>query len=72
MPSTARNARAVQWAHSRLSRIGLESALRYRALIRQGVLDIELDHERPGSQERPEIMIDGARTYHLSLEPDQS
>lgn len=36
-------------------------------LIRQALLDVEADPERPGSKERPEIMIKGARTYHLSL-----
>ena len=50
-----------------LQEFGMDASLRYRALIRQALLDIELDHERPGSQARPEIMIDGARTYHLSL-----
>lgn len=39
----------------------MDPSLRYRALIRQALLDIELDPERP------EIMIAGARTYHLSL-----
>ena len=31
------------------------------------MLDIEANHERPGSKERPEIMVEGARTYHISL-----
>jgi toxin ParE1/3/4 len=31
------------------------------------LLDVEADHERPGSKERPEIMVAGARTYHISL-----
>ncbi|MGP8245686.1 MAG: hypothetical protein ACLQVN_14355 [Bryobacteraceae bacterium] len=29
--------------------------------------DIGDDPERPGSKERPEIMIGGARTYHLEF-----
>jgi len=31
------------------------------------LLDIEADPERPGSKQPPEIMIRGARTYHISL-----
>ena len=41
--------------------------MRYNALIRQTLIDIAADHQRPGSKERPEIMIEGARTYHISL-----
>jgi toxin ParE1/3/4 len=50
-----------------LREFGTAASLRYRALIPQALLDIEADHERPGSKERPEIMVDGARTYRLSL-----
>jgi toxin ParE1/3/4 len=46
---------------------GKAASLRYRALIRQALLDIEADPERPGSIKRPEIMVEGARTYHISL-----
>jgi len=46
---------------------GPAASLRYRALIRQALVDIEADPERIGSKERPEIMIEGARTYHLQL-----
>lgn len=46
---------------------GERAALRYDALIKQALKDIAADPERPGSKERPEIMIEGARTYHLSL-----
>jgi toxin ParE1/3/4 len=42
-------------------------AARYRALIKQAVRDIGDDPLRPGSKARPEIMIKGARTYHLSF-----
>jgi toxin ParE1/3/4 len=46
---------------------GVDASLRYSALIQQALLDIESDYERPGSKERPEIMVEGARTYHISL-----
>jgi hypothetical protein len=46
---------------------GIDASLRYKALIRQALIDIETDHERPGSKERPELMVEGARTYQLSL-----
>lgn len=46
---------------------GLYASLRYRALIRQALLDIEADSQRPGSRERPDIMAGGVRTYHISL-----
>jgi toxin ParE1/3/4 len=46
---------------------GEAASLRYSALIRQALFDIEADPERVGSRERPEIMIEGARTYHISL-----
>lgn len=41
--------------------------VRYKALIKQALLDVGSDPERPGSKERPEIMIEGARTYHLGF-----
>jgi toxin ParE1/3/4 len=46
---------------------GETAAARYKALIKQAVRDIGADPERPGSKERPEIMIQGARTYHLEF-----
>lgn len=46
----------------------MSAALRYKALIRQALLDIEADPERQGTRERPEIMVEGARTYHITLE----
>jgi toxin ParE1/3/4 len=52
---------------SSLQEFGEAASLRYSALIRQALLDIAADPERPGSQERPEIMIQGARTYHLEF-----
>jgi toxin ParE1/3/4 len=50
-----------------LQQFGEAGSLRYRALIRQALLDIEADPERPGSKERLETMIQGAQTYHISL-----
>jgi toxin ParE1/3/4 len=44
---------------------GEAAAARYKALIKQALRDIAADPERPGSAERPEILIEGARTYHL-------
>ena len=46
---------------------GEMAAWRYEALIRQALLDIGDDPERPGSKQRPEIMIESARTYHLEF-----
>jgi hypothetical protein len=48
-----------------LQEFGEAVSLRYGTLIR--LLDIEADPERPGSKKRPEILIEGARTYHISL-----
>jgi toxin ParE1/3/4 len=45
---------------------GESAVARYGALIKQGLIDIAKDPERPGSKERPEI-IEGARTYHLEF-----
>lgn len=50
-----------------LQEFGMEASLRYSALIRQALLDVAADHERPGSNERPEVLVKGARTYHLSM-----
>ena len=46
---------------------GERAALRYDTLIKQALKDIGADPERPGSKQRPEIMVRGARTYHLDL-----
>jgi toxin ParE1/3/4 len=54
----------LKWS---LNEFGEAAALRYSALIRQALTDIEADPVRPGSKERPEIMIPGARTYHLDF-----
>jgi toxin ParE1/3/4 len=44
---------------------GKAAAERYEALLVQALRDIAEDPERPGSVERPEIRVSGARTYHL-------
>jgi toxin ParE1/3/4 len=54
----------LKWSEEQF---GKQAAVRYRVLIKQALLDIEADPERPGSVERPEIMIAGARTYHLNF-----
>jgi toxin ParE1/3/4 len=53
---------ALRWSEQRFG-----AAARYRALIKQAVRDIGADPERPGSKDRPEIRIKGARTYHLEF-----
>lgn len=50
-----------------LQEFGLEASLRYRALIQQALLDLGTDQEPLGAKERPEILIEGARTYHLAM-----
>ncbi len=50
-----------------LQEFGESAAVRYRALIGQALVDIAADPERPGSKGRPEMMIEGARTYHILL-----
>lgn len=51
---------------------GMAASLRYRALIGQALLDLEADPERPGSQARPDLLVEGARTYHLALSRTRS
>lgn len=50
-----------------LSDFGLPASLRYNALILQALRDIGVNSNRPGSKEHPEIMLPGARTYHLAF-----
>ena len=54
----------MEWT---VQEFGERAALRYDTLIKQALKDIEADPERPGSKEWPEIMIQGARTYHLEF-----
>jgi len=46
---------------------GEAAALRYSALMAQALRDIGEDPELPGSKARPELTIEGARTYHLEF-----
>jgi toxin ParE1/3/4 len=58
--------------HRSQERFGDAAAIRYRELSLQALRDLAADPERPGSKERPEIMIAGARTYPLSLSAERS
>ncbi len=46
---------------------GETAVLRYETLIEQALADIVADPERAGSIARPDLKIDGVRTYHLAL-----
>ena len=64
-PAARQDIREVlRWSEQQF---GDTAAARYKALIKQAVRDIGADPERPGSKERPEILIQGARTYHLKF-----
>jgi toxin ParE1/3/4 len=54
----------VKWS---LREFGEAAAVRYEALISQALRDVASDPQRSGSKERPEIMMKGARTYHLEF-----
>ena len=58
------SAAILKWSRNEF---GEAAALRYAALMAQSLRDIGEDPERSGSKERPEIMIKGARTYHLEF-----
>lgn len=64
--SSARRDIAAALKRSRRE-FGEAASLRYEALILQALCDISEEPERPGSKERPEIMIKGARPYHLAF-----
>jgi len=54
-PAARQDVREVlRWSEQKF---GLTAAARYRALLKQAARDIGADPERPGSKERPEIMI---------------
>lgn len=57
-------AAVMEWS---AEQFGARAALRYDALITQALKDLSADPERPGSTERPELLIEGARTYHLTF-----
>ena len=62
-PNAQRDIRSIMaWSKDKF---GVEAAHRYRTLLMQVLDDILDDPERPGSKERPEIMAQGARTYHF-------
>ena len=64
-PAARQDVREVlRWSEQKF---GKAAAARYRALIKQAVRDIGADPERPGSKDLPEIMIKGARIYHLEF-----
>jgi len=53
-----------------LTAFGSDAALRYENLIAQALYDLRADSAPPGSKERPELMVPGARTYHLYFSRD--
>ena len=50
-----------------LQEFGAVAALLHGALIRRALLDLEAVQETVGLYARPEIMVEGARTYHLAM-----
>ena len=54
----------LEWSRTEF---GESAARRYSTLIVQALQDISADPDRPGSVARPEIMVQGARTYHLEF-----
>lgn len=54
----------LNWSRAEFGEI---AAARYKALIKQALRDIGAGPERPGSEECPEILIDGARNYHIGF-----
>ena len=53
------------------SEFGIDAAERYESLLLQALRDIEIDPERPGSKERPELGK-GAHTYHLQFSRERA
>jgi len=49
---------------------GDAASRRYAALLRQAMIDIREDPERPSSRARPEL-YEGARTYPIALSRDR-
>jgi toxin ParE1/3/4 len=54
----------MEWT---IREFGIAAAVRYDNLVKQALRDIAEDPVRSGSVERPEIMVPGARTYHLEF-----
>jgi toxin ParE1/3/4 len=55
---------ALRWSETKF---GHDASLRYAALMVQAIRDITEDPARQGSRERPELLIQGARTYHIQF-----
>ena len=55
---------ALKWSEYKF---GYQAKLRYETLLVQALRDIASEPFRLGSIERPEVMINGARTYHIVL-----
>jgi toxin ParE1/3/4 len=69
-PEARRDVRAaLRWSELKF---GLDAKLRYESLIGQAIRDLQADPNRPGSTERRDAMIDGARTYHIRLSRDRA
>ena len=69
-PEARRDLRdALRWSETKF---GHDARTRYEALIVQALRDIESEPDRHGSVERPEIMIEGARTYHVRFSRDRT
>ena len=54
-----------------MKHFGEAAALRYKTLIAQALEDLGSNPIRPGSQERADIPLENARTYHLSFSRDR-
>ena len=64
-PAASQDVRdALRWS---LRKFGAAAAARYGVLLKQAVRNVGGDPEQPGSMQRPEIMVEGARAYHISL-----
>ena len=69
-PEARRDLRdALTWSETKF---GHDAKMRYEALIVQALRDIESEPARHGSIERSEIMIKGARTYHIRFSRDRA
>ena len=69
-PAARRDLRdALRWSETKF---GHAARLRYEILIVQALRDIGSDPVCPGSAEGPELMIEGARTYHIRLSRDRA
>jgi toxin ParE1/3/4 len=68
-PSAKADVRDVlDWS---LEKFGVQTARRYRVLLKQAFIDIGDNPERPGSQQRAEL-APGALVYHLRFSRDRA